>query len=79
MVVYLIFFTKQSKKCYKQSKEISIPQRLKILRQISRTMAFVHGSGIVHRDIKSFNILLDDNLDVKICDFGLAKFNVNFF
>jgi serine/threonine protein kinase len=38
----------------------------------------MHTLGIVHRDIKSHNILIDHNLEVKICDFGLARFKVNF-
>jgi serine/threonine-protein kinase len=37
----------------------------------------MHNLGIVHRDIKSHNVLIDDNLNVKVCDFGLAKFMVS--
>lgn len=33
--------------------------------------------GIVHRDIKSHNILIDDHYNVKICDFGLARFKAD--
>lgn len=34
----------------------------------------MHHLGIVHRDIKSHNVLVDDGMNVKVCDFGLAKF-----
>lgn len=33
----------------------------------------MHGNKIAHRDLKSLNILLDDNLNIKLCDFGLAR------
>jgi serine/threonine protein kinase len=34
---------------------------------------FIHSTKIVHRDIKPGNILIDDNCNIKICDFGLAR------
>ncbi|XP_077251094.1 putative LRR receptor-like serine/threonine-protein kinase At1g07650 [Tasmannia lanceolata] len=43
---------------------------------IARGLAFLHEESrmkIVHRDIKATNILLDENLNAKISDFGLAK------
>jgi serine/threonine protein kinase len=50
--------------------------RQKICVGIARGMAFMHEEStlkIVHRDIKSTNVLLDRDLNPKISDFGLAK------
>jgi len=48
--------------------------RVKILRQASKGMYFLHSSGIVHRDLKSLNLLLDNKWNVKVSDFGLTRF-----
>ena len=37
-------------------------------------MASLHRQGIVHRDLKSLNILLDDRLLPKVCDFGISRY-----
>ena len=34
---------------------------------------FVHSAGLIHRDIKTDNILVDGNCETKICDFGLSR------
>lgn len=47
--------------------------KLNIIRSIARAMFYIHHNNIVHRDLKSHNVLLDRNLNVKLCDFGLAK------
>ncbi|KAJ4823597.1 hypothetical protein Tsubulata_026476 [Turnera subulata] len=50
--------------------------RMKILLGTAKALAYLHEAiepKVVHRDIKSSNILIDDNFDAKISDFGLAK------
>ncbi|XP_052208399.1 probable receptor-like protein kinase At5g18500 [Diospyros lotus] len=50
--------------------------RMKVLLGTARALAYLHEAiepKVVHRDIKSSNILIDDDFNAKISDFGLAK------
>ncbi|KAK8642936.1 hypothetical protein V6N13_012260 [Hibiscus sabdariffa] len=49
--------------------------RKKIVRGIANGLAYLHGldTPIIHRDIKASNVLLDQNFDAHISDFGLAR------
>ena len=43
------------------------------MKQILRTLIYLHSHGIVHRDLKPENMLFEDNSDtIKIIDFGIA-------
>lgn len=60
----------------KRPRSISIEEGQAILRQVVAGIAAVHAAGIVHRDIKPNNIMLDGsgpNVRLCITDFGLAR------
>ena len=44
-----------------------------IFKQLINSLKFIHSKGIIHRDIKLDNILIDLNNSIKLCDFGVGK------
>ena len=77
-----IVFENMSKGClfdvlHTTSTPVSMEQRLKIAHDVAGIFAFLHKSDVVHRDLKSYNILLDDSFNIKLCDFGLCKFKAD--
>ncbi|KAL7953947.1 serine/threonine protein kinase, STE family, STE20-related [Trichoderma compactum] len=43
-----------------------------IVREVAEAIHWVHGQGIIHRDLKCANVLVTETGDVQLCDFGVA-------
>ncbi len=57
----------------KERKTFEPVESLKIIRQCAEALQAAHGEGLVHRDIKPNNIMLDESGRVKVMDFGLMR------
>ncbi|KAF9165282.1 hypothetical protein DFQ26_000330 [Actinomortierella ambigua] len=47
------------------------PARTRIAREIAQGLAYLHFKQVIHRDLKSTNVLLTHHMEVKLCDHGL--------
>mmetsp|Transcript_24620 Transcript_24620/g.38253 ORF Transcript_24620/g.38253 Transcript_24620/m.38253 type:complete len:194 (+) Transcript_24620:192-773(+) len=45
----------------------------RIFQSVVKAVSFMHSAGVMHRDLKPQNILIDFDLTAKLCDFGLAR------
>ncbi|KAM3273625.1 hypothetical protein ACQJBY_043049 [Aegilops geniculata] len=59
---------------HKQRNVVDLPTLLKFACDVCRGMCYLHQRGIIHRDLKTANLLMDKDHVVKVADFGVARF-----
>ncbi|MGA9293472.1 MAG: protein kinase [Ignavibacteriaceae bacterium] len=73
MFIVMAYYNGESLKDRIKRGPLAINEAIDISTKIARGLAKAHSKGIIHRDIKPANILLTEDSEIKIVDFGLAK------
>jgi serine/threonine protein kinase len=57
----------------RQGRPLSDPDAARIAQELASALAYAHGQGVVHRDVKPANVLFDEDGRAKLTDFGIAR------
>lgn len=71
--ISMAYIEGQSLKTKVESGPVELDEALRIATQVAEGLQEAHKKGVVHRDIKSANIMMDERDQAKIMDFGLAR------
>jgi serine/threonine protein kinase len=63
-------------KYVRQHGTLSVKTAVRYVLQAAKALAYAHGRGVIHRDVKPHNLMLDSSDTVKVLDMGLARFDL---
>lgn len=58
---------------YARAKRLDLPARLRLFQSVCSAVQHAHQRGVIHRDLKAGNLLVDRDGHVKVIDFGIAR------
>jgi TPR repeat protein len=70
---YLVYELVGGKDLKARLPDLTQAQRMDAILQTARALGYAHEQGVIHRDVKAANVLVDDQLQIRVADFGLAQ------
>jgi serine/threonine-protein kinase len=72
-IVFELIDGENVKELVERGGPLPVRRALELGLEVGRALAFAHGQGLVHRDVKPQNVLLNDDGRAKVTDFGIAR------